>query len=188
MNMQKKSQKLRRKNPTDLPGLKNQILFYANKRPVCHAPVFDILQYITYIEVIDVAGYGAIYLVRLKNHPQVANGLYALKVIFKEISQYCLQNLVKYSTYGIIPKIYLITPCYILMDYIHSMTFTKFKHEYNRGKIPEKIYQNIVKKREDIIDKFRTLFPNDERLDIRKTQNMLVTYDFNNVYLIDPCY
>lgn len=107
----------RRKNPPPLSYMKEQILFYGYQLPKCRENLFYLqtfLDYVDIIESIDVKGYGAVYKIRIYSDfaflgLKIKKGIYALKVMFKNISDECLNNLVTYSKYGIISKIYSVT-------------------------------------------------------------------------------
>lgn len=156
----------------------------------------DVKDYISknsiYFKKIGEGDYGRVYRFKLDNKIILNSkilllGDYTLKLLKYSDDYYNINQidyLTKLSKYGLIPKIFIITKNYTISKFIDGYTFDEVKYMYyDDNKISQKVWLNIIKKREYILDIWDKLGFNHGD---HHNNNILVSKDFNHVYFIDP--
>lgn len=117
-------------------------------------------------------------------------GSYVLKLYDKYayLNYEAIKWFIILSNYGLIPKIYIINTTYIIMDYIEGHTMDYLYENYPKHLHP-KIYKNIEEKIKALDKVWKKLLKDNYDLIISRDfgfGNIIVSEDFNNVYIIDP--
>lgn len=104
------------------------------------------------------------------------SGKYVLKIFSYDLGPKQINEFIKLSKYGVIPKIYVITKRYIIMKYIAGDLYYYFKKEH-----PEKL-KLINNKIEDLLEIW-------DKLDLSHgdlSEGNIIIGKNNSVYFIDP--
>lgn len=159
---------------------------YKKKNPELQKVVENILSKIDHnnkieFEYISDGSYAEIYKFNLKSNKLVDNkilksGNYVLKIFRDPAKDKEINQLTKFSNYGLIPKIFIINKNFIIMKFIEGKTLWKFIE------INDSFNRIIFLKIERLIQKYHQLgFVHGDL----HPDNILITNKIN-VYFIDP--
>lgn len=165
----------------------------------------DIVEYIhknsVAFEIIGEGGEANAYLFQI-NKSLVLNaqllypGVYVLKDYikyrgFKGIPLQKINKLIKLSKYGVIPKIYIITKNYIIMDYVKGASLKQIMREYGPNSVMVRKLMKRILELEEIWFNNLKFDKYDVALDRSNYNNFIVADGFEvaeqpKIYIIDP--